>query len=534
MKLARCWTTAAAGSRQGTVQLSATAHKSRRETLKVCALGLALMFAPSAFCADYSVVINHGRVMDPETGLDALRHIGIRGSRIEVISETPLRGQIEIDATGLVVAPGFIDLHTHSPTQLGQYYQLFDGVTTALELEAGAYPVSAYGGQVEDQPLINFGASAGYLSMRLLEKDGLSMPGPASSPWPEGFKGWMTALRFLLSDFQSALARTFTEAASDVELVALRGMLNRGLDEGGLGIGLPLDYASEAIDSGELRMIFEVGAARAAPLFVHIRRGINGDPSGLREVLRLAEATGASLHVCHISHNAMRNIELFLAEIRAAQARGVDVSTEVLPYNAGSTAISAAVFGRDWQTIFDISYEDVEWAATGERFNAEMFAEYREKYPDGPVIHHYLDEAWTLRAIKEPGVMIVSDLITMKTREENVPPHNGAFTRILGRYVREQAALDLMTALEKMTLLPAQRLQAYAPVFAHKGRLQEGMDADITIFSAERVLDQATYQNPYREALGLEHILVNGEPVVRNGTLLPGVYPGLRLLSGSP
>jgi predicted amidohydrolase len=286
---------------------------------------------------------------------------------------------------------------------------------------------------------------------------------------------------------------------------------------------------SDAVASAELRMVFDVAAERGAPIFVHIRRGINGDPSGLREVLDLAQETGAPLHVCHISHNAMKNIELFLAEVRDAQARGVDVTTEVLPYNAGSTSISAAVFSRDWQTIFDISYADVEWAATGERFTEATWYEYREKHPTGAVIHHYLKEDWTLRAIREPGVMIVSDLLPMTSRDEHVPPHNGAFTKVLGKYVRQEQALDLMSAIAKMTLLPAQRLQVYAPVFARKGRIQAGMDADITVFDPATVNANASYRDPYQEATGIEYVIVNGQPVVRQGQLVEGIFPGRRL-----
>lgn len=487
--------------------------------------------AGSATAGDYPLVIRHGRVMDPETGLDAVRYVGIRGDRIARLSAEPLRGDREIDASGLVVAPGFIDLNTHSPTPLGQYYQLMDGVTTALELEAGAFPVGEYGSQVSDAPLTHYGASVGYGSIRLLVKDGIALPDTTGSPWPVGFKGWWTVARFIYKGMVPALARTFTESATPQEQEVLRAMLHEGLDQGGLGIGLPLDYFSEAIDEHELAMIFEVAAERRAPVFVHVRRGINGDPAGLREVLILAERTKAPLHVCHISHNAMKNTELFLAEVGAARERGVDVTTEVLPYNAGSTAISAAVFGRDWRTIFDISYEDVEWAATGERFDQAMWEEYRREYPDGAVIHHYLKEEWTRRAIIEPGVIIVSDLIAMKSRDEHVPPHNGAFTKILGRYVREEPVLSLMTAVSKMTLLPARRLEHHAPLFRRKGRLQEGADADITIFDPETVNDRATYRNPYQEAVGIEHVLVGGVQLVEGGKLVEGPYPGQRLLA---
>ena len=111
-------------------------------------------------------------------------------------------------------------------------------------------------------------------------------------------------------------------------------------------------------------------------------------------------------------------------------------------------------------------------------------------------------------------MIIVSDLIAMQDREKNVAPHNGAFTRILGRYVREHGVIELMTALEKMTLLPAQRLEQVAPAFKRKGRLQAGMDADITVFNPDTIIDRATYRNPYQEPAGLQAVLVNGVPVI--------------------
>ena len=128
-------------------------------------------------------------------------------------------------------------------------------------------------------------------------------------------------------------------------------------------------------------------------------------------------------------------------------------------------------------------------------------------------------------------MIVVSDLITMKSRDAFVPPHNGAFTRVLGRYVREKNALDLVTAIEKMTLLPARRLQAYAPAFAQKGRLQPGMDADLTIFDAATVLDRASYRDPYQEAQGIEYVVVGGTLVVSGGELVEGRFPGRRILA---
>ncbi len=501
-----------------------------RHTLFV---GLCLCLSAVSQASPYDLAILGGRVIDPETGLDAVRHVGIRDGEIVALHEEPISASMQIDATGLVVAPGFIDLHTHSPTPLGQYYQAFDGVTTALELEAGFFPVLEYGGDISGEPLIHYGASAGHVMARLLEKNGLGGGSPLSQPTPVNLKGWWTALKFVLFDFETALAPSFSETADDEELARLRAHLEQSLDDGALGIGLPLDYFSTAIQARELAMLFEVAAERAAPIFVHVRRGIDGDPAGLREVLKLAGETGAPLHICHITHNAMSQLELFLAEIRAARAAGVDVTTEVLPYNAGSAAIGSAVFGRDWQTIFNITYEDVQWAATGERFTKTMFEEYRLKYPDGPVIHHYLKEDWTQRALAEPGVIVVSDLLPMVSREEKVSPHNGAFSKVLGRYVRDEGLLSLPEALARMTLLPAQRLEEIAPVFARKGRIQPGMDADITIFNPASIRDNATYMAPFREATGIAHVIVAGTPIIRDGVLVEGVYPGQRLLAGA-
>jgi hypothetical protein len=256
---------------------------------------------------DYDVHIKNGTIVD---GTKVPRFRGDLWIKDGVIAQIGGRAKgvadQVVDAAGCIVAPGFIDLHTHSPTPLGQYYQLMDGVTTALELEAGAFPVREYGSQISDAPLTHYGASVGYLSGRLLVKDGIALPDTTGSPWPVGLKGWWTAIRLVYEDLVQALERTFTEAATPEERKALRAILHEGLDQGGLGIGLALDYISEAVDEQELAMVFEVAGERQAPVFVHVRRGINGDPAGLREVLRLAEKTHAPLHVCHISHNGMK------------------------------------------------------------------------------------------------------------------------------------------------------------------------------------------------------------------------------------
>jgi dihydroorotase len=170
-----------------------------------------------------------------------------------------------------------------------------------------------------------------------------------------------------------------------------------------------------------------------------------------------------------------------------------------------------------------ISYKDVQWAETGERLTAETFEKYRKQ--GGVVVIHSIPEEAARTAVANPMVMIASDGMPI-TGVKVHPRGQGTFSRVLGHYVREEKALDLMTALRKMTLMPAQRLEKRAPVFKEKGRIRVGTDADITVFDANRVIDKATYEEPLQYSEGIEFVLVNGVPVVKDGQLVEGVFPG--------
>ena len=227
----------------------------------------------------------------------------------------------------------------------------------------------------------------------------------------------------------------------------------------------------------------------------------------------------------------MGNIEEFLRLIREARAEGVKITTESFPYNSASTSNTAAVFNRDWQTIFDITYEDVEWAATGERFNEEMWHEYREKYPGGTVIHHYNKEEWTSIATEAPDVIVAADGFPIFTLEQKVAPFGiGTNSRVLGRYVREKGSLSLQDAIAKMSYLPARMLQDYSPNMAMKGRIKAGADADITVFDPATVIDNATNSDPYQASSGIVHVLVGGQLAIHDGALLRDVHAGRRVL----
>jgi dihydroorotase len=231
-----------------------------------------------------------------------------------------------------------------------------------------------------------------------------------------------------------------------------------------------------------------------------------------------AAATGASVHVVHITSTALRETALCLEMIQGARARGLDVTTEAYPYTAGMTDLASAIFAEGWQQRQGgITFGDLQWALTGERLTAESFARYRRQ--GGFVAIHSIPEEIVRLALSNPLVMVASDGLLEEGKGH--PRAAGTFARVLGRYVREQRALSLMDAVRKMTVMPADRLG-----LPGKGRIRVGADADLAIFDAARVTDRATFENPAQYSEGIPYVIVNGTLVVNRGELVPGVMPG--------
>jgi N-acyl-D-aspartate/D-glutamate deacylase len=455
---------------------------------------LLLLVAGPLFAQPFDLVINNGRVMDPASNLDAVRHVGIRGGKIAEISQIPLTAKRTIDATGLVVAPGFIDLHSHGQTPENYRFKARDGVTMALEMEVGVSPVASWYKERVGRTPIHYGATSGDIPARIavMHDSGTLLPRDKATE----------------------------RAATPEEFQQILDRITHGLDEGALGIGMGIAYLPHE-SRAEVFEIFQLAARRKLPVYVHMRNGGPAEPGvvdALQEVIADAAAAGASVHVVHITSMGLRQTPLCLAMIEGARARGLDITTEAYPYTAGMTDLASAIFNDGWQQRQGgISYGDLQWAATGERLTAESFARYRKQ--GGMVAVHSIPEDIVALAIGRPRVMIASDGIM--TEGKGHPRAAGTYARVLGKYVREQKTLTLMEALRKMTLLPAQRLG-----LKDKGRLAIGADADLTVFDPAKVTDKATFEKPAQYSEGIPYVLVNGTPVVDGGELVPHANPG--------
>ena len=457
------------------------------------------------------LLITGGRVMDPDSGLDAVLNVAVRNGVIVALTEETPGAREVIDAGGLVVAPGFIDLHAHGQDPESSRYQARDGVTTAMELEIGVYPVDPWYVAREGRALIHFGASVSHQGARREAFGALVAETSGEGTFSLGRGGGSDAFLY--------------EAASDDELRRLTGLMERGLDQGGLGFGVGISYTPGA-QHLELWRLFATAADREVPVFIHLRSAgafrAGGAIAPFQEVVANAAATGASVHIVHMNSSAGETASSALELIRGAQARGVDVTTEAYPYTASASRIESALFDG-WEARSPEAYEALQWVETGERLTGETFRAYREQ--GGWVIMHGRSEETNEWIVSQPDVIAASDGIPFSEGRAH-PRGAGTFARILGRYVRDRGVLSLMDGLRKMTLMPAQRLVTVAPRMASKGRVQVGADADLTLFDPDRVIDRATYDAPDQFSEGIVHVLVAGTFVVRDETLVDGVTPG--------
>jgi N-acyl-D-aspartate/D-glutamate deacylase len=470
-------------------------------TIAVLVAGLAATTSARQSATTYDLVIAGGRVIDPESGLDEIRDVGIAGDRIAAIAASPLQGRDRLDARGLVVSPGFIDLHRHAVGDNSYRYAARDGVTSTFELEIGTPDVDAWYRMMGPARLVNFGVSAGHIGARMAvmgDKGFLLPTGPARGP------------------------------ATPAQQTEILRQVAEGLDAGGLAVGMGIAY-TPGVSPEEIEGVLRLAAAHHTFLFVHMG---GGGVASLTRLTDLAASLGAPVHVAHVNSTAGSQIQTWLEAIRAARGRGADVTTEVYPYTAGATLIQSALYDN-WESWPDERFARMQWAATGEWLTRESFAKYRAI--GGSVISHANTEDALRIGIADPLPMFSSDGGRDFDDNPTHPRASGTFARILGRYVREARLLTLGDALRRMTLEPARRLEARVPEMHDRGRLRVGAYADITVFDPETVIDKSTYADAAEYSVGIQDVVVNGVPVVRDGDLVTrGELQGQHILIGSP
>ena len=450
------------------------------------------------------LAIEGGRIIDPHSGMDYAANIGVSNGTITEITASKIQADKIIYAKDRIVCPGFIDLHCH-PQDLDIFnVQAHDGVTTTLELEVGTDDIDNFYQRWEGKTPINFGSSIGHIPVRMkvMQDPGTFLP--------SGDAGRR-------------------EATVD-EVEEMKHLLTKGLDSGALAVGFGLDYTRGA-SRKEIVDMFKIASENKASCHVHLRgkgdKSPNDSIEALQEVIAAAAITNASLHVVHINSTGMKAVPTLLEMIDGARQHGMDISTECYPYSAGMTKIESALFDDGWQEHYGIDYDQLLWPDTGEFLNTESFADYREQ--GGWVIAFSTPEESVDEAVLNPMTIIATDSIIQEGKGH--PRTAGSYTKILGRYVRERGELSWMEAIKKMTIMPADRLSNRAKAFLKKGRISPGADADITIFNPTTVIDTSTYTNPTTAPKGIDHVIVNGIPVISDGNLQVAMKPGKGILS---
>src|ERR1700733_10610801 len=479
------------------------------------------------------IVLRGGRVIDPGSGLDAVQDVAVTGGQGTQVGDALPRARADLDVAGLVVTAGFVDLHSHVNDVAGFSLQALDGVTTALELEAGVTPVdTAYRIAAAEGRPVNYGFATSWALARMEATAGIGLDGRLA-----------TFLANLGSD-------AWQRPASPQQISAMLARLAADLADGALGIGVLVGYAP-ATDPREYLQVAALAAEAGVPTFTHARDMVEMGPrtriDGAEEIVRAAGETGAQMHYCHINSTSQRHIDRVLGLVGRAQQAGGHVTLEAYPYGSGMTGIGAAFLAPERLAERGLTPQSLTYAPTGERVaDAGRLRELRASDPGGLVIIRQLDEddpvdlALLMRSLTFPDSIIASDAMPLTwsgaapdpldwpLRPDAVthPRTAGTFSRSLRMLAGFGGPLGLTETLRRCSLLPARLLQDRVPAMRGKGRLAAGTDADIVVFDPATVSDQATYAASTRPSTGVRHVIVNGTPVVRDGQIVAGALPG--------
>ena len=487
-----------------TVQISAGAGdtklkmeivmKKQRQLLVVTLL-MSVMCAMPTLAQDHDLVINNGRVIDPETLFDEIASVGIKDGRIAEISKKPLKGAKTIDATGQIVAPGFIDTHFHFQMPIGYSLGLRDGLTSSMDFEmgcAGSYMADWYKAR-EGVTQANYGCAVSHEFARAMFIDGSDdadylINGPVAALTTRAKTGW------------SATRPTLEQGNAILEEI------DKGLQAGAPGIGSTVGYMREGVSSREMYEIQKVGARYGRPTGAHTRYTLGTDTTennGAQELIANAVALGAPAIVLHFNNDGWRLAHQMIIEL---QEQGHNIWGEVYPYAAGSTTINASFLEPEsWIDVFGRRYEDTMLdPVTGEYYTLETYKATVASEPTRPIVIFKQPVENEPKWLTLKGVTMASDAVAATPYDA---PWDYPMDQLGGSHPRTAGARGKTIRLGRENNIPMMQLMSIMSYNAAKhlgdtglkfmqerGRIQTGMVADIVVFDPELFTDNSTYE----------------------------------------
>ena len=437
-------------------------------------------------------VINNGILIDPGNKINARLNLAVENGRISEINARPLKGDVELDAEGLVIAPGFIDLHIHE----GEYMPKegrFD--TTIFECLLRMGVTTAVGGNC------GIGSEDPGQYLAAVNRHGL--------PINVGLLVPHETLRIQVDATNRYLP------VPDNKILAMQELADKYLSAGCLGISFGIRYIP-GISNKELLEISHMVKRRHCFIAAHLRDDADQIMTAAAEFIEVGRELNIPVQVSHIGSMAgFGQMGEFLDMMDHEAGSGLDITADCYPYHAFSTFIGATTYDDGFIDRYGIGYEAIEVAEgpyRGHRLTEARFHELRKSSPRLLTIAHVMKEPEITMAMKHPRVMAASDgLINARQGHPRVA---GTFPRLLGEYVRERKLMTLFQAIEKMTVMPARRLGI------RKGTLEVGADADITVFNPDVIKDRATFEDPLAPPSGIRWIFINGRLALQDMEML--------------
>ncbi|TWT60941.1 amidohydrolase family protein [Rubinisphaera italica] len=500
-------------------------------------LAILLSSGASTNAADYDLVILNGRVMDPETKLDAVRNVGIKDGKITTITDESIQGTNSIDAKGLVVAPGFLDMHHHNvAVPFGQKLALRDGVTTPMELELGVYEVDKWYAALKGKSQSNYGVSVGTMPIR----ETIFNP-----KFKTKFAGDILYDMQIPKETRTSMAWSKTIATTK-DMVRFRKMLEEGLDAGAIAIGHVPGYMVSGVTNEESTIAQQLAGKHKTFVALHGRYSSQMPPAsgilGTYEMMAPQATYGGGLVVQHITAQTLADTPFALRMIDDARSRGTHVIAEIYPYDYGGTIVGADYLHPDnYQRNMKRDYKDIIEVSTLKPLTKERYEELVKTAPGTSVMFYNATEQTVYDGLAHPSTVLGSDAfayslkaggpaIEWDTPYDGVNGHPrgaGAHARLLRLVREEKVDIPLMLAISKMSYTIARFMQDNGvQQMAKKGRIQVGCDADITLFDPKTVIDNSTMKNGGLPSTGIPYVIVNGTVVVKDSKVLKGVYPG--------